>query len=447
MTKRFKAIIRETLKRWQETTTSTAQPNVEQAKKLFRAVDKEAEVFVAETPLQFYIGQAIIRGRTSKKNARLICEKYGVDPNCVEHFRYVGGLRDMLFGRTWNRQGINNITQQLIDAFIQEYEPNSKHRHRASPTWRGRGGPGTQNTIPHFCAPDRLYRMFINSGDTVETKDGKKLLVDCLLNFGAGAGTRNTERSMLSILDATSDIIWDLDEDSFNSDNHRFDAVYAEIICKIMNCKNPAIAAYFELFHNTPAFMQFKGAFLILGAKPTIHINADGNIHSDTGPAVAWPDGTGVWMFDGHNLPQFGKKIIMAPSTLTFDEISEINNEEERRIAIERLGWGNYIEAGGGKMLHKRENWVDNTFEVLVSTPENKKTPWRREPLRMVLACRSTGRKYFIAVPNFNREEVASGDGELVIRTCEQAQNWLANGSVIQHLPFAALPLNIIGAS
>jgi hypothetical protein len=126
------------------------------------------------------------------------------------------------------------------------------------------------------------------------------------------------------------------------------------------------------------------------------------------------------------------------------------------------MGWHNYLTAIKAKIADSRENWVDNTFEVLIDPPDRPARPaWGPpEPLRMVLSCRSTGRKYFIAVPRTVRHPdspalngLAANENELkefpdqAITNCEQAQKWLADGATTAYLPYAKYPINVVGAS
>ena len=67
-------------------------------------------------------------------------------------------------------------------------------------------------------------------------------------------------------------------------------------------------------------------------------------LHNDSGPAVAFRDGWGVWAIHGVRLTE---QIVMRPETLTPADIMAINNAEVRRVAIERFGWPEFVEAAG----------------------------------------------------------------------------------------------------
>jgi hypothetical protein len=67
-------------------------------------------------------------------------------------------------------------------------------------------------------------------------------------------------------------------------------------------------------------------------------------LHNDSGPAVQFRDGWSVWAIHGVRVTE---QIVMHPDTLTPTDIMAINNLEIRRIAIERYGWPEFVEAAG----------------------------------------------------------------------------------------------------
>lgn len=63
-------------------------------------------------------------------------------------------------------------------------------------------------------------------------------------------------------------------------------------------------------------------------------------LHRTDGPAVAWPDGWGVYAIHGVQLPGW---IIEHPERITVNYIEREGNAEIRRTMIERYGWARYI--------------------------------------------------------------------------------------------------------
>jgi hypothetical protein len=163
-------------------------------------------------------------------------------------------------------------------------------------------------------------------------------------------------------------------------------------------------------------FWPFSGA-VILTERPTeLHRNDGGALHCETGPALRYPDELSIWSIDGVRVDE---QIIMRPETQTIQQIDGEGNEEIKRVRIERFGWPRYIAETDAECLDTRRNDVDGTTEALVLVRDGS--------VRLLCACRSTGRVYAIGVP---RE----------IRKCVHAQNWMTTGD-------SNKSSNIIGAS
>jgi hypothetical protein len=140
-----------------------------------------------------------------------------------------------------------------------------------------------------------------------------------------------------------------------------------------------------------------------------------------------------------------GEKIVDKPETLTLADIQREQNEEVKRIAIEVYGWSRYLEEIGARIVDSRENDVDNTIEALVEIDDTlettgwangrvvrENTPFKRR--KLVLACRSTARQYFLAVPED-------------INTCEEGQRWLHAGASTDVVELMNYPVRLLGAS
>ena len=65
-----------------------------------------------------------------------------------------------------------------------------------------------------------------------------------------------------------------------------------------------------------------------------------GRLHSADGPAIAYPDGWGVYAWHGVRVP---KEVIENPETLTAAGILKVDNAEIRRVMIERMGQDRFL--------------------------------------------------------------------------------------------------------
>jgi len=447
MSKKLQRIISDVTARWQNTILNNTAVDVDAAKKLLIGKNKNIKVFAVDSPLQFYIAQAIIRGRLSKPSAHECCNYLGIDSAFTADIKKCGGMRDIISGTSWYRHMPTNLINNMLQQHLHKLTDKDKKGTLPARRW-GSSSISDDHAAINMCSLSNLYSFLISAPEP--KKEELRKTYDALTYQLSYRNSRMVDRAQVTLAGAVSNFTADLEAGEFRPEQHWFDAVHTEILAKMLNCKDVEIIKYHEIFHYTPAVMQFRDAYLVLGKRPVVHVDADKNMHNETGPAAQWADGKEAWFFEGHHLSQYGKQIITAPETLTTKEIQDIDNEENRRVAIDRYGWGKYLHDSGGVVLDSRENWVDNTVEVLIAPPKTFKTSFYRPmPLRMVLSCRSTGRKYFLAVPEELHENVQEfgAAGVKPITTCEEAQNWLANGSRCEQLPYASASLNIVGAS
>ena len=468
MSKRFNKIVKDVTARWRNTIMSEAPPDVEGATNLLKKVNKNIVVFHARTPLEFYIAQAIIRGRMAKKAGVECAKNLGINSDFIKPLRRIGAPLQLTFARPWHRNETTNLlcksVQQLMNSSYAEATTEKAVAARVAAAALTSEADNLPRATAHVQLSDlsHLYNVllprpeYMHGDGVVPEKIKTHDHMTWRLNFHSAQ--QHVSQSFMSLHEAVSEHPSDILRGLAHPRNHQYDAMQTEIVCKALGCKDPAVIWSYEIFHYVPAFMQFSGAVLLLTEKPKFFVTEENNLHNDEGPAVEWVDGKKLWYIDGHHLAQQGEKIVMNPSSLNKDDIGSIRNEEERRIAIDRMGWNSYLTAIGAKIANSRENWVDNTFEVLIDPPVNKAAAWREEPLRMVLSCRSTGRKYFIAIPRevehpkmprrwVDPAERARLFPPTKIKTCEDAQKWLANGATSEYLNYAQYPLNIVGAS
>lgn len=72
-------------------------------------------------------------------------------------------------------------------------------------------------------------------------------------------------------------------------------------------------------------------------------------LHCDTGPAVVWPDGWGVYAWHGIRVP---RHVIDAPETITAAQVKAEDNTEVRRVMLARMGEDRFVRESGAKPIH-----------------------------------------------------------------------------------------------
>ena len=135
-----------------------------------------------------------------------------------------------------------------------------------------------------------------------------------------------------------------------------------------------------------------------------LHRDSDGRLHSESGMAVRYRDGFGVWAIHGVRVDE---QVIMRPESQTIEQIHKESNEEVRRVRIERFGWERYLHESGARRINDRFNERDHQPESLYRLFDGTN--------RLAVSDPSTGRRYCLGVP-------------AEIETCEQAQAWMSHG-------------------
>ena len=135
-----------------------------------------------------------------------------------------------------------------------------------------------------------------------------------------------------------------------------------------------------------------------------LYFDDNNEFHNEEGPAVVFRNGWGEKYFlSGVEVPKF---VVMSPDTITLNHIEDEENQEVRRIMIERMGVGKYLEESGATIVdiqsgHGKETWS----RALMKDKENRKF--------LVTSDTSTSRIYHIQVPES-------------VNTCAEASNALS---------------------
>jgi hypothetical protein len=84
----------------------------------------------------------------------------------------------------------------------------------------------------------------------------------------------------------------------------------------------------------------------ILIQRPRLRVRA-GRLHAADQPAVVWPDGSERWYWNGIAVPE---PIAAARDQLTADLVARIDNQEVRRVALERIGWPRFLDTAQAEL-------------------------------------------------------------------------------------------------
>lgn len=135
-----------------------------------------------------------------------------------------------------------------------------------------------------------------------------------------------------------------------------------------------------------------------MSEKPTVCSLSDGVIHSEVGPAIEYADGFNVWAIEGIRVDE---QLIMRPESQTIAQIEGEENEEVKRIRLNRYGWQRYLQETEAQVLDVS---VHAWMESLMQTKDGITVLCTYDP--------STGRPYALEV-------------DPSCKTCAEAQRYL----------------------
>lgn len=437
---------------------------------------KGPKIHVVRSPLAFRIAASVLRGYVSKVDAKQMCRAYGIDDAFVDGLRK-DSLLDTRRDPHWYRNSSpmaeaweKTLEKPIRGAIAAVFEENDNTGPQALAMARQARRRRRQSEAD--IAAEKYRAMFAGLLSDLPPVS-RSAEIRSLENSHVWEVTKNTfRRSQRWGAQTTLGNFWQREDGGHTASDRlahvphssreraathcRIEAsgidstwgttyIDAEVLSAGMGFKHPAQTWQRELVHAAPMVMTFRTQALVCLGRPVVHKNRDGELHNDEGPAVVYPDGAKQYWVDGHALGALGEKIVEKPETLMLADINREINEEIKRLAIEAYGWGRYLDEIGAKVIDRRENDVDNTIEALVEIEDIVERPtWmggrfaqEGTPIKkrkLVLACRSTARQYFLAVP----EE---------IQTCEEGQQWLHAGASTDVVNTMNYPVRLLGAS
>ncbi len=96
-------------------------------------------------------------------------------------------------------------------------------------------------------------------------------------------------------------------------------------------------------------FRMMHEEFCVVSDRPQVLlIDAENRPHCEDGPSHQWRDGWSLYHWHGVKVPA---KAIEAPDTITADDVRQEENQEVRRILIERMGWEKFCAEAKMKVL------------------------------------------------------------------------------------------------
>jgi hypothetical protein len=153
----------------------------------------------------------------------------------------------------------------------------------------------------------------------------------------------------------------------------------------------------------------YKG-FAVISERPSM-LKRDGQnrLHSQSGPAVQWPDGWGFHAWHGTRVPEW---VTEKP---TPEAIFAEQNTEIRRCGIESLGWDQFIDASGMTPVSASvpDPGNDPQMLALYDLPKGLRDMYA-EPARVLLCTNGsterdgTRHRYGLIVPAHHKDPISA---------------------------------------
>jgi uncharacterized protein DUF6745 len=117
----------------------------------------------------------------------------------------------------------------------------------------------------------------------------------------------------------------------------------------------------------------FEEIAIVVLFPTTLKRDADGNLHSATGPCIGWTDGTVDFAWHGVWVPE---RIITAPKSYTAAEYRAITDTEVRRALGEAAGWDHIVALLGAEVIN---TWTDPETDLAYELYSTADERWLRK--------------------------------------------------------------------
>lgn len=147
---------------------------------------------------------------------------------------------------------------------------------------------------------------------------------------------------------------------------------------------------------------------IICVPNPETRLDAGGFLHAEDGPAVSWAGEEEYWFWHGVRVPRF---VVRQAERITARQVLGEENAEVRRVMIERMGLGRFIEEAGCRVLDRDEDAGGPRELRLVDGESPNPADGGAWVAALMVRCPCTGRRYVLSVPPW-------------MRTCREAAAW-----------------------
>ena len=228
-------------------------------------------------------------------------------------------------------------------------------------------------------------------------KEPEVVFVDGPKDFTEKLGIRDSVGASVgdSVRASVGDSVWDSVRASVSWSSLAYDAdwgAWYEYWKKIKVIDHEKANKYIGYLRSGAFFVMFfeKKAFVM--CRPTqVEQDERKRLHSLTGPALAFKDGTEIYKINGVG---FEKDLWerVAGGKLAAQEVFALENMEQRRIAYELMDKKKMLELGAETLDEVKDDGYGNPMKVISFSVKGFDQPF----LFLNCFCPSTGREYFL---------------------------------------------------
>ena len=161
------------------------------------------------------------------------------------------------------------------------------------------------------------------------------------------------------------------------------------------------LSGLIDLAHHAGWFIPHQNVCFVSDRHNVLNRDEQGRLHCTSGPAVAYPDGWGVYAWHGIRVPA---SAIQEPQSLTVSRIVKEPNTEVRRALRNLYGTARFLKDAGATVISDSPSHGAKLLSLRIDGDP--------EDIRMAeLTCPSTGEVYYERVPP-------------TISNCDEALGW-----------------------
>lgn len=144
-----------------------------------------------------------------------------------------------------------------------------------------------------------------------------------------------------------------------------------------------------ETLAKTCGWVWWHENVLAISDRPLeLHRDSEGRLHSTTGPSIAYRDGWQLFHVHGVSVPE---EWILRPASINAQTALTWKNAEQRRAAVELLGWSKILQAVSARVIDRD---TDPMIGVLLAAD----LPDAPNQRFLQVKC-GTGREFVLPVP------------------------------------------------